>query len=178
VVYPSNPYDAKGLLLASFEDPNPIIYFEHKLLYRSIEQDIPDEYYTVEIGKARTVREGSKASIITYGMGVHWAEAAVNELGVDVEIIDLRTLLPLDYAAIDATLMKTNRVLLLHEDTMIAGVAAELSAYISEHLFEYLDAPVIRIASLDTAIPFTTVLEKNFLASARLKDGIERLLGY
>jgi 2-oxoisovalerate dehydrogenase E1 component len=178
VLYPSNPYDAKGLLLASFEDPNPIVYFEHKLLYRSIEQDIPDEYYTVEIGKAKTVREGSAASIITYGMGVHWAEAAVKELGVDVEIIDLRTLLPLDYAAIDASIKKTNRVMLLHEDTMIAGVAAELSAYISEHLFEYLDAPVIRIASLDTAIPFTTVLEKNFLASARLKDGIERLLGY
>jgi 2-oxoisovalerate dehydrogenase E1 component len=178
VLYPSNPYDAKGLLLASFEDPNPIVYFEHKLLYRSIEQDIPDEYYTVEIGKAKTVREGSAASIITYGMGVHWAEAAVKELGVDVEIIDLRTLLPLDYAAIDASVKKTNRVMLLHEDTMIAGVAAELSAYISEHLFEYLDAPVIRIASLDTAIPFTTVLEKNFLASARLKDGIERLLGY
>jgi 2-oxoisovalerate dehydrogenase E1 component len=178
VVYPSNPYDAKGLLLASFEDPNPIIYFEHKLLYRSIEQDIPDEYYTVEIGKARTVREGNAASIITYGMGVHWAEAAVKELGADIEIIDLRTLLPLDYAAIEATVKKTNRVLLLHEDTMIAGVAAELSAYISEHLFEHLDAPVIRIASLDTAIPFTTALEKNFLASARLKEGIERLLGY
>jgi 2-oxoisovalerate dehydrogenase E1 component len=111
-------------------------------------------------------------------MGVHWAEAAVKELGADIEIIDLRTLLPLDYAAIEATVKKTNRVLLLHEDTTIAGVAAELSAYISEHLFEYLDAPVIRIASLDTAIPFTTVLEKNFLASARLKEGLERLLGY
>ena len=163
MLYPSNPYDAKGLLLASFEDPNPIIYFEHKLLYRSIEQDIPDEYYTVEIGKAKTVREGTAASIITYGMAVHWAEAAVNEMGLDVEIIDLRTLLPLDYAAIDATVKKTGRVLLLHEDTMFAGMGAELSAYVSEHLFEDLDAPVIRIASLDTAIPFTTVLELSLI---------------
>ncbi len=178
VVYPSTPYDAKGLLLASFEDPNPIVYFEHKLLYRSIEEDIPDEYYTVEIGKAKTVREGAAATIITYGMGVHWAEAVVKELDADIEIIDLRTLLPLDYAAIDATVKKTGRVLLLHEDTMIAGVAAELSAYISENLFEYLDAPVIRIASLDTPIPFTTVLEKNFLANARLKEGLEKLLSY
>ena len=178
VVYPSTPYDAKGLLLASFEDPNPIIYFEHKLLYRSIEAEIPDEYYTVEIGKARTVREGNSASIITYGMGVHWAEATVAEMGLDVEIIDLRTLLPLDYEAIDATVKKTNRVLLLHEDTLVGGVGAELSAYISEHLFAHLDAPVVRIASLDTPIPFTTVLEKNFLASARLKEGIEKLLSY
>jgi 2-oxoisovalerate dehydrogenase E1 component len=111
-------------------------------------------------------------------MGVHWAEAAVAELGVDVEIIDLRTLLPLDYDAINATVKKTGRVLLLQEDTMFAGMGAELSAYISEHLFEDLDAPVIRIASLDTPIPFTTVLEKNFLASARLKEGLEKLLGY
>jgi 2-oxoisovalerate dehydrogenase E1 component len=178
VVYPSTPYDAKGLLLASFEDPNPIIYFEHKLLYRSIEAEIPDEYYTVEIGKARTVREGNSASIITYGMGVHWAEATVSELGLDIEIIDLRTLLPLDYEAIEATVKKTNRVLLLHEDTLLGGVGAELSAFISEHLFEHLDAPVVRIASLDTPIPFTTALEKNFLASARLKEGIEKLLSY
>ena len=178
VIYPSNPYDAKGLLLASFEDPNPIIYFEHKALYRSIEAEIPDEYYTVEIGKARTVREGKAASIITYGMGVHWAEATVKEMGLDIEIIDLRTLLPLDYDAINATVKKTNRVLLLQEDTLLGGVAAELSAYISENLFEDLDAPVIRIASLDTPIPFTTALEKNFLASARLKEGLEKLLGY
>jgi 2-oxoisovalerate dehydrogenase E1 component len=178
VVYPSTPYDAKGLLLASFEDTNPIIYFEHKLLYRSIEAEIPDEYYTVEIGKARTVREGNSASIITYGMGVHWAEATVSELGLDIEIIDLRTLLPLDYEAIEATVKKTNRVLLLHEDTLLGGVGAELSAFISEHLFEHLDAPVVRIASLDTPIPFTTALEKNFLASARLKEGIEKLLSY
>ena len=178
VVYPSTPYDAKGLLLASFEDPNPIIYFEHKLLYRSIEAEIPDDYYTVEIGKARTVREGNSASIITYGMGVHWADATVSEMGLDIEIIDLRTLLPLDYEAIEATVKKTNRVLLLHEDTLLGGVGAELSAFISEHLFEHLDAPVVRIASLDTPIPFTTALEKNFLASARLKEGIEKLLSY
>jgi 2-oxoisovalerate dehydrogenase E1 component len=178
VVYPSTPYDAKGLLLASFEDPNPVIYFEHKLLYRSIEAEIPDDYFTVEIGKARTVREGKAASIITYGMGVHWAEAIVKEMNVDVEIIDLRTLLPLDYDAIDATVKKTNRVLLLHEDTMVGGVGAELSAYISEKLFEDLDAPVMRVASLDTPIPFTTVLEKNFLASARLREALERLMGY
>ncbi len=178
VVYPSNPYDAKGLLLAAFEDPNPVIYFEHKLLYRSIEAAIPDEYYTVEIGKAQVVKEGQKASVITYGMGVHWAKQVIAEMDLDIEILDLRTLLPLDYDAIQTTVQKTGRVLVLHEDSLTGGPGAEIAAYISEHLFEFLDAPVIRIASLDTPIPFTTVLEQNYLASFRLKDGLKRLMEY
>lgn len=178
VVYPSNPYDAKGLLLAAFEDPNPVIYFEHKLLYRSIEAQVPDEYYTVEIGKAQVVKEGQRASVITYGMGVHWAKQTIAELDLDIEILDLRTLLPLDYDAIQKTVQKTGRVLVLHEDSLTGGPGAEIAAYISEHLFEFLDAPVIRIASLDTPIPFTTVLEQNYLASFRLKDGLKRLMEY
>ncbi len=178
VVYPSNPYDAKGLLLASFEDPNPIMYFEHKALYRSISAEIPDDYYTVEIGKAAITREGSEATIVTYGNAVHWAKNAVEQLGVDIEIIDLRTLLPLDYDTIIASVKKTNRVLLLHEDTMIGGIGGELSAYIAENLFEHLDAPIKRVASLDTPFPFAKDLERQFLPQERLLIAIEELLAY
>ncbi len=178
VVYPSNPIDAKGLLLASFEDPNPVMYFEHKALYRSISDDVPDDYYTIEIGKAKVVREGSGVSIITYGFGVQWALKAVEELAVDAEILDLRTLLPLDYEAIEATVKKTNRVIILHEDTLFGGIGGEISAYISEHLFEYLDAPVLRAASLDTPIPFSIALEKQFLPVARFKEQLSKILKY
>ena len=178
VIYPSNPYDAKGLLLASFEDPNPILFFEHKALYRSIAEEIPDDDYTLAIGKANVVRSGNKVSIITYGMGVHWAKQVAQERKDDVEILDLRTLSPLDYEAIEATVKKTNRVLILHEDNMTGGVGGELSAYISENLFEHLDAPIIRVASLDTPIPFAAPLEKNYLATARLKEQLEKLISY
>lgn len=178
VVYPSTPYDAKGLLLASLEDPNPVIFFEHKGLYRRLSAEIPDDYYTVEIGKAKTVRAGEEVSIITYGMGVHWATQLVEEEGIDADIIDLRSLLPLDYAAIDATVSKTNRVLLLHEDSMMGGIAGELSAYISEQLFEQLDAPVMRVASLDTPVPFAPSLEKDYLPVQRLREKMEQLLKY
>lgn len=178
VVYPSNPIDAKGLLLASFEDPNPVMYFEHKALYRSISDDVPDDYYTIEIGKAKVVREGSGVSIITYGFGVQWALKVVEELAVDAEILDLRTLLPLDYEAIEATVKKTNRVIILHEDTLFGGIGGEISAYISEHLFEYLDAPVLRAASLDTPIPFSIALEKQFLPVARFKEQLSKILKY
>jgi 2-oxoisovalerate dehydrogenase E1 component len=178
VVYPSTPEDAKGLLLAAFEDPNPVMFFEHKALYRSLTGSVPTDYYTIEIGKARTVREGSRATIITYGLGVRWATELVEKLGEDIEIIDLRTLLPLDYDAIRATVLKTNRVLILHEDTLIGGIGGELSAWINEHLFEHLDAPVLRVASLDTPIPFAAALEKNFLPVQRLHDTLLRLLAY
>lgn len=178
VVYPSNPYDAKGLLTASFEDPNPIIYFEHKALYRSVSADVPDDYYTVEIGKAKLVREGSDVSIITYGYGVHWATKVVEEMGISTDILDLRTLLPIDYKAIDETVKKTNKALILHEDTLFGGLGGEIAAYISEHLFEHLDGPVLRAASLDTPIPFSTILEKQFLPVERFKQQLERLLGY
>lgn len=178
VVYPSNPYDAKGLLLASFEDPNPVLYFEHKALYRSSTGDVPEDFYTVEIGKAKVVREGRSLSIITYGLGVQWAKKVVADLNIDAEILDLRTLLPLDYEAIEQTVQKTNRVLVLHEDTLTGGIGGEISAYISEHLFEYLDAPVLRVASLDTPVPFAIPLEQQFLAERRLKESVERLMNY
>lgn len=178
VVYPSSPYDAKGLLLASFEDPNPVLFFEHKALYRSLTDDVPDDYYTVEIGKAKLVSAGEKLSVITYGMGVVWAKKAVEELGIDADILDLRTLLPLDYEAISATVKKTGKVLVLHEDTLTGGLGGEISAYISEHLFENLDAPVMRVASLDTPVPFAIPLEQNFMASTTLKAKLEKLLLY
>jgi 2-oxoisovalerate dehydrogenase E1 component len=178
IVYPSNPHDAKGLLLAAFEDPNPVMFFEHKALYRSISAEIPDDYYTVEIGKAAIAREGSEATIITYGSAVHWAKAAAEELGRDIEVVDLRTLLPLDYETIEASVKKTNRVLLLHEDTMIGGIGGELSAYIAENLFQHLDAPIKRVASLDTPFPFAKDLERQFMPQERLMTALEELLAY
>jgi 2-oxoisovalerate dehydrogenase E1 component len=179
VVYPSNPMDAKGLLLASIYDPNPVMFFEHKALYRSVVGQVPDEAYMIEIGKARQVRIGEEISIITYGSGVHWAEdyaAAHPEISID--ILDLRTLAPLDYEAIRSSVLRTGRVLILHEDTLIGGIGGEIAAWIAEHCFEYLDAPVLRCASLDTPIPFHTTLEQNFLAKSRLEETIEQLMGY
>lgn len=179
IVYPSNPYDAKGLLCAALEDPNPYLYFEHKLLYRSIKGEIPDDYYTVEIGKANLVTEGSDLSIITYGMGVHWAREVMNELPeLTADILDLRTLLPWDKDAVLNTVKKTNRVLILHEDTLTGGIGGEIAAWISEHAFQYLDAPVLREAGLDTPIPFAATLEQNFLPKGRLKARIETLMKF
>lgn len=178
ILYPSTPHDAKGLLLAAFEDPNPVMFFEHKALYRSHHEEIPDDYYTVEIGKARIAREGSAATVLTYGMGVHWALKAVEELGIDAEIVDLRTLLPLDYDAIAESVKKTNRVIILHEDTLVGGIGGELSAWISEHLFEHLDAPVMRVAGLDTPVPFSVELEKQFLPEERFRERLVGLVGY
>ncbi len=179
VVYPSTPMDAKGLLIAAINDPNPVIYFEHKGLYRSISGTVPEEYYEIEIGKARQVQTGSDISIITYGMGVHWAmDCAANHKSISFDIVDLRTLLPLDYEAIKASVQRTGKVLVLHEDTLTGGIGGELSAWIGEHCFTYLDAPVMRCASLDTPIPFNQALEKNFLANARLEETIQRLVNY
>ncbi len=179
IVYPSNPYDAKGLLCAALEDPNPYLYFEHKFLYRSISESIPDDYYTIEIGKARTVQEGSDLSIITYGMGVHWAKEVVAGMpNVTADIIDLRTLLPWDQDAVAASVRKTSRALVLHEDTLTGGIGAEIAAWISEHLFQSLDAPVKRIASLDTPVPFAPTLEQNFLPKGRLRPAIEELIRF
>ncbi len=179
VVYPSTPMDAKGLLIAAINDPNPVLYFEHKALYRSISGPVPEAYYEIEIGKARHVRSGDDISIITYGSGVHWAEDyAAEHPEVSIDILDLRTLLPLDYDAIRAAVKRTGKVLLLHEDTLIGGIGGEISAWIAEHCFTYLDAPVMRCASLDTPVPFNTELEKNFLASARLDAYVQKLLSY
>ena len=179
VVYPSTPEDAKGLLIAAFEDPNPVMYFEHKALYRSITGSVPDEYYTIEIGKARIVQQGSDMGIITYGMGVHWAtDYAAKHPDLSIDILDLRTLLPLDYEAIKAAVLRTGKVLLLHEDTLIGGIGGELAAWISEHCFENLDAPVMRCASLDTPVPFAIELEQNFMANSRLDGVVQKLMSY
>ena len=179
VVYPSTPMDAKGLLIAAINDPNPVMYFEHKALYRSVSGPVPADYYEIEIGKARHVRSGSELSIITYGSGVHWAEEyAAAHPEIDIDILDLRTLLPLDYAAIRAAVQRTGRVLILHEDTLTGGIGGEIAAWIAEHCFTLLDAPVMRCASLDTPVPFSIELEKNFLAKARLGEMVEALMKY
>ncbi len=179
IVFPSSPYDAKGLLTAAIEDPNPVMVFEHKFLYRSIREEIPDDYYTVEIGKAKTVREGTDVTIITYGLGVHWAmEYAENHTDASIEILDLRTLLPLDTEAIYAAARKTGKVLVLHEDCMTGGIGGEIVALISENCFESLDAPVKRVASLDTPVPFAADLEQQFLPKKRLDDAIASLMNY
>ncbi|HSZ85100.1 MAG TPA: dehydrogenase E1 component subunit alpha/beta [Puia sp.] len=179
VVYPSTPEDAKGLLIAAINDPNPVMYFEHKVLYRSISGEVPAEYYETEIGKARSVQEGEDISIISYGAGVHWAtNYAEQNRNISIDILDLRTLLPLDYDAIKRSVSQTGKVLLLHEDTLIGGIGGEIAAWINEHCFELLDAPVMRCASLDTPIPFNTELEKNFLANKRLDEYVQKLLNY
>jgi 2-oxoisovalerate dehydrogenase E1 component len=178
VVYPSTPEDAKGLLLTSFEDPNPIMFFEHKALYRSITGLVPDDYYTIPFGKAKIVKEGNQATIITYGMGVHQALKVVEDNNLDIEIIDLRTLLPLDTETIYNSVKKTNKALVLHEDTLFGGLGGEISAIITENCFEHLDAPVMRLASLDTPVPFAKPLEDNFLPWNKLNDSIKKLLAY
>ena len=178
VVYPSNPIDAKGLLCEAINDPNPVMYFEHKFLYRSVEGEVPDAYYTVPIGKAALAQEGDEVSIITYGLGVHWALEAVKESGISADILDLRTLLPYDKEAIEATVRKTGKAIILHEDTLVGGIGGEIAAYISEHLFSSLDAPVMRVASLDTPVPFALSLERNFLPKDRFKEKLRELVEY
>ncbi len=179
VVYPSTPIDAKGLLIAAINDPNPVLYFEHKALYRSISGQVPEEYYEIEIGKARLVQDGDDISIITYGAGVHWAmDYAKNHPGISIHILDLRTLLPLDYDAIRKAVATTGKVLLLHEDTLTGGIGGEIAAWIGENCFDKLDAPVMRCGSLDTPIPFNLDLEKNFMAYSRLGELVEKLLNY
>jgi len=179
VVYPSTPEDAKGLLIAAIEDPNPVMFFEHKALYRGISGLVPDEYYGIEIGKARQVQAGEDISIITYGAGVHWAmEYAAKHPETSFDILDLRSLLPLDYEAIKASVLRTGKILLLHEDTLTGGIGGELAAWIAENCFEHLDAPIARCASLDTPVPFAIELEQNFLAKNRLHETVQKLLNY
>jgi 2-oxoisovalerate dehydrogenase E1 component len=179
IVYPSTPEDAKGLLAASIEDPNPVMFFEHKNLYRSIKGEVADEYYTVEIGKARTVSEGTDVTIITYGMGVHWAtELMSNHSEISAEIIDLRTLLPLDTEAIYKAVRKTGKVIVLHEDCITGGIGGELVALITENCFKDLDAPVKRIGSIDTPVPFAEQLEVQFLPKQRLEEALSELMAY
>lgn len=179
IVFPSSPADAKGLLLSAFEDPNPVLFFEHKALYRSVSGDVPDGYYTIPIGKANLVNEGEDISIITYGFGVHWAmELLQKNTSISADVIDLRSLLPFDKEAIERSVKKTGKVIVLHEDTLTGGIGAELSAWINEALFEYLDAPVMRSASLDTPVPFNTELEKNFLPKSRFEQQVLELKAY
>ncbi len=178
VVYPSNPHDAKGLLCAALEDPNPVLYFEHKMLYRSLSGPVPEAYYTTPIGRAALAAEGEEMSIITYGMGVRWALQVCQDLGVAADILDLRTLLPWDQEAVRKTVEKNGRVLILHEDTLTGGIGGEIAAWIGENCFEHLDAPVRRVASLDTAIPFAPPLEAAFLPQQRLREQVQALRNY
>lgn len=180
IVYPSTAYDAKGLLCAAIQDPNPVLYFEHKALYRSVTEEIPEDYYTVEIGKGRVAREGEDVSIITYGAAVHWATEVAEELESksSIEIIDLRSLAPIDYDIIKQTVEKTGRILVLTEDTITGSICGDIAAWIGEELFEFLDAPVKRLGSLDTPIPFAKPLEDQFLSKSRLKETLETLLSY
>jgi len=179
VVYPAFPSDAKGLLLASFEDPNPVMFFEQKALYRSVTEDVADDYFTVPIGKANLVREGNDVSIITYGIGVHWALEVLDKYPqISADLVDLRTLLPFDKDAIIQSVMKTGKAIILHEDTLVGGLGGELAAVISENCFENLDAPVVRSASLDTPVPMNADLEWNFLPKARFEEQLQVLWKY
>ncbi len=178
IVYPAFPQDAKGLLLSALEDPNPVMVFEHKALYRSIYGDVTEAYYTTPIGEARVVREGTKASIITYGACVHWAMNHVEEEDLDVEIVDLRTLMPLDKETLLSSVKKTGRALILTEDTLFGSIVNDIAAILTEEAFEYLDAPIKRVASLDTPVPFAADLEKGFLGKDRFKATLQQLLEY
>ena len=179
VVYPAFPADAKGLLNESINDPNPVMFFEHKALYRSISENVPDNYYTIEIGKANLLKEGNDVTIISYGMAVHWAlDILKSNPEISADLIDLRTLIPLDKEAIFTSVKKTGKVIIVHEDCMIGGFGADIASIISDECFEFLDAPVARSASLDTPVPFVAKLEDNYLPKNRFETQLKQLLNY
>jgi len=179
VVYPATPADAKGMLISAINDPNPVLFFEHKALYRSITGAISTGYFEEPIGKAKVVQQGDDVTIITYGSGVHWAaDYAKKHPGESIYLLDLRTLLPLDYEAIRLAVSATGKVLVLHEDTLTGGFGGEISAWIAEHCFHLLDAPVVRCGSLDTPVPFNIELEQQFLAKSRLAGAVQKLIRY
>lgn len=179
VVYPAFPYDAKGLLNTAINDPNPVMFFEHKQLYRSVYQDVPKDYYTIPLGKAALLKEGKDVTIISFGAGVHWAlETLANNPEISADLLDLRSLQPLDWEAIYASVKKTNKVIILQEDTLFGGVASDISAMIMENCFEHLDAPVCRVGSLESAIPFMKSLEDQYLPKARFEKELMELLAY
>lgn len=178
VVYPAFPYDAKGLLATAIEDPNPVLFFEHKKLYRSVYQDVPDNYYTIPFGKAVTLKNGDDVTVITYGMGVHWAIETIEKENVKADLIDLRTLQPLDTETMYKSVRKTGKAIILQEDSLFGGIASDISALITENCFEWLDAPVIRVASLDIPIPFSKELEDNYLPKQRFYKALMSLLRY
>ena len=179
IVYPSNPYDAKGLLNSSIEDENPVLFFEHKALYRSSSQKIPNDLYNIEFGKLSVVNEGTDITVITYGLGVEWAKEYTNQSSYSIEILDLRTLVPLDLENILKSVIKTNKVLILHEDNLTGGIGAEISARIAENVFEYLDAPILRLGALDTPVPFSGNLEREvYFPVSKIAEKIEYLIKY
>ncbi|WGK64761.1 alpha-ketoacid dehydrogenase subunit alpha/beta [Croceiramulus getboli] len=179
VIYPAFPYDAKGLLASAIEDPNPVLFFEHKALYRSIRQEVPEDYYTLPLGRAKLLKEGEALSLITYGAGVHWAlELLEDEAYQDVELIDLRCLQPLDYQTLETSVKKTGKALILTEDSGFGSVASDISAWINEHCFEALDGPVRRVTSAETPIPFAPALEEEYLSRKRLAATLRELLAY
>ncbi len=179
VVYPAFPYDVKGLLNTAINDPNPVMFFEHKQLYRSVYQDVPTDYYTIPFGKAALLKEGTQVTIISFGAGVHWAlETLEKHPEISADVLDLRTLQPLDTEAIFASVKKTNKVIILQEDTLFGGVASDISAMIMEQCFEHLDAPVRRVGSLESAIPFVKALEDQYLPKERFEKELIELLAY
>lgn len=179
VVYPAFPYDAKGLLNTAINDPNPVLFFEHKQLYRSVYQDVPKDYYTLPFGKASLIKEGTDVTIISFGAGVHWAlETLAKNPEIKADLLDLRTLQPMDWDAIYASVKKTNKVIILQEDTLFGGVASDISAMIMENCFEHLDAPVRRVGSLESAIPFMKSLEDQYLPKVRFETELKELLAY
>ena len=179
VVYPAFPYDAKGLLATAINDPNPVLFFEHKGLYRNIYQDVPEDYYTLPFGKASLMREGTDITVVSYGLGVHWALEALNDNpDIKADMIDLRTLQPMDMDAIYASVKKTGKLIILQEDSLFGGVGSDISALVVENCFEYLDAPVKRVASLETPIPFAKNLENNYLPKARFAQELLNLISY
>ena len=179
VVYPAFPFDAKGLLAQAIEDPNPVLFFEHKALYRSIRQEVPTQYYTLALGKAAVLQQGEQVTIVTYGMGVHWAlKTLESDTTIKADLIDLRTLSPLDTQTIYASVKKTGKVIILQEDSMFGGIASDISALISEHCFEDLDAPIKRVAGLETPIPFAADLEREYLANDRFDAVLKELIAY
>jgi 2-oxoisovalerate dehydrogenase E1 component len=179
VVYPAFPFDAKGLLATAINDPNPVLFFEHKALYRSIRQDVPTDYYTLPFGEASLLKEGESVSIITYGAGVHWAlETLEANTDISADLIDLRTLQPLDKDTIFNSVKKTGRAIILQEDSLFGGIASDISALLMENCFEYLDAPVKRVASMETPIPFIGQLEEQYLAKGKFESALRALLNY
>lgn len=178
VLYPSNPLDAKGLLCAAIEDPNPVLFFEHKALYRSLSSEVPEDWYQLPMGQAAVVAEGTELSIITYGLGVHWAKEQLEAFGESLEIVDLRSLIPWDQETVYASVRKTGKCLVLYEDSQTGSFGAEIAASIGENCFEYLDGPVQRLGAMDTPIPFNKELERQYLPQNKLKQKIEELLAY
>lgn len=179
VVYPAFPIDAKGLLIAAINDPNPVLFFEHKALYRTIKQPVPEGYFEIAMGKAAVLKKGNRVTVISYGAGVHWALEILEKQGFeDIDLIDLRTLQPLDTQAIYKSVKKTGKSLILQEDSLFGGIASEIAALIQENCFQYLDAPVIRVGSLETPIPFNQHLEEQYLAKSRFEAALLELLKY